>query len=66
MNIKLYMYALGVIALLLNLLFVTRIFLMAFFNPSYRYSMNMNFYGEATFEIILILILLPFGLYVVY
>ena len=66
MNIKLYMYALGIIALLWNLLFVTRIFLMAYLNPSNRYAMNINSYGEATVEIILILILLPFGLYVVY
>ena len=66
MNIKLYMYTLGVIVLLLDLLFVTRIFLMAYLHPSNRYIMNINTFDEATVEIILILILLPFGLYVVY
>ena len=66
MRLKLYAYALGVATLLCNLLFVTRIFLLAYLDPSNRYIMNINTCNEATFEIILILILLPFGLYVIY
>lgn len=65
MKIKKVVNVIGTGALIVNLLFVTRMFIMAYMNPNKIYLMNMNNYGEATFEIILVLFLLPFGLYVI-
>lgn len=64
MKIKWIVECIGVGVLLWDLVFVTRAFIWAYLSPTKTHTMNINTYGEATFEIILILVMLPFGLYV--
>ena len=59
-------YILGISVLLTDLILVTRIFFVAFLNQSYTYTININNFGEGTFEVVLSLLLFPFGFYILY
>lgn len=61
---KTYIYIAGITVLMWDMVFVTRIFVMAYLSPSKMYVMNIDAYGEAFYELLFILCLLPFGIYV--
>jgi len=56
----------GIAVLCSHLVIMTIMFIHAYLSPSKRLSININYYNEALPELILILVLLPCGLYVIY
>ena len=56
----------GLSVLLVDLLFVTRAFILAYLSPSKTYTMNINNYNEAIPELVFVLLLFPLGLFVVF
>jgi hypothetical protein len=65
MKIKQAIRFLSLTVLSADLIYLTRAFILAYLNPSKTYTMNINNVGEATFEIILVFSLFPFGLYII-
>ena len=66
MKKKIIIVTAGLGVLLWDLLFITQAFISAYLNPAKTYTMNINKYNEAIPELILVLVLLPLGLFVVF
>lgn len=64
MRFKKIISIIGLAVLSLDLLFTVRAFWLAYHSPTYQYTLNMNAFGEASFEIFLVITTLPFALYV--
>jgi len=63
---KLSMSILGITLIIGTIIYFIRVFIMAYLHPSNRIILNINSINEGLFELILIILLLPGGIYIIY
>jgi len=66
MKTKTVIYVIGLSVLLADLFSMSRIIILAYLSSSNQYIININHYNEAILELLLVLFLFPFGLYVLF